>query len=207
MNAYHLIGMLTERQEGVLNFIRSYQIAQSVPPSTRNIARKFGLSQPTVTGHLRSLARKNRIDKLADGKWGFRAPLSEQRSSFEFTIYGSIPAGIPSIQEQEVEGTVFIDPSVFGVRSKAIWFLRVCGDSMANAGILDGDLVVLERKEPHPGDIVAALLDGNENTLKRFIKENGRTYLRSENPRFRDITPITGLDCQGVVVGLIRPKV
>ena len=200
--------MLTERQEEILEFVRDYQSEQSVPPATREIARHFHVSQPTVTGHLQALARKGRLEKLADGKWGFKGG-AVQSHLFEAPVYGSIPAGLPAMQEQQMEETVRIDPAVFGVkraRPHHFWFLRVTGDSMEGAAIFDGDLVALVRREPRPGEIIAALVDGTTTTLKRLIRERGRMLLRAENPRYADIVPQQRLESQGVVVGVIRRK-
>jgi repressor LexA len=197
--------MLTERQEEILDFVRGFQRAQSVPPSTREIARQLRVSQPTVMGHLRALAKKGQLDKLADGKWGLRSA-AVQGHLFEAPVYGAIPAGLPAMQEQEPEETVSIDPSVFGVRRARphhFWFLRVTGDSMNGAKIFDGDLVALERRDSRPGDIIAALVDETSTTLKRVVRERGQTLLRAENPNYSDIMP-QRLESQGVVVGVLR---
>ncbi len=199
--------MLTERQEAVLDFVREYQTAQSVPPSTREVARKFGCSQQGAAKHLQALARKGQLEKLADGKWGFKGG-AVQTHLFEAPVYGAIPAGLPAMRGQEVEETVKIDPAIFGIRKTRphyFWFLRVTGDSMEGANIFDGDLVALARKEPRPGDIIAALVDETTTTLKRFVKERGRPILRAANPRYADIVP-ERLESQGVVVGVIRRK-
>ena len=86
-------------------------------------------------------------------------------------MYGAIPAGLPAMQEQEPEETIAVAPAVFGVRQPRpgahFWFLRVTGDSMNGANIFDGDLVALVRREPRPGDIIAALVDETTTTLKR----------------------------------------
>lgn len=199
--------MLTERQEVILDFVREYQRAQGVAPSTREVARQFECSQPTALKHLQALARKTHLDKLADGRWGLKAS-QVQAHLFEAPVYGAIPAGLPAMQEQTPEDTVTIDPAVFGVRNPRphhFWFLRVLGDSMIGAKIFDGDLVALVRRDPRPGDIIAALVDETTTTLKRMVRERGRTLLRAENPRYSDIVP-QRLESQGVVVGVIRRK-
>jgi repressor LexA len=198
--------MLTERQEEILEFIRHFQQEHALPPSTRDIQRHFGFSsQTTVMGHLQALAAKGHLGKLADRKWGLRAS-EVQGQLFALPVYGAIPAGLPAMQEQTVEETIQVDPAIFGIRRPKphqYWALRVTGDSMIDAHILDGDLVVLERREPHPGDIVAALVDDTTTTLKRLVRTGGRPVLRAENKRYKDIVPET-LEAQGVVVGVIR---
>ncbi|MDB6094460.1 MAG: heme-binding protein [Verrucomicrobia bacterium] len=199
--------MLTERQEEVLDFVNEYQRTHGVAPSTREIARTFDCSQPTVLKHLQSLARKNQLDKMADGKWGFKAN-QVQGHLFTAPVYGAIPAGLPAMQEQDPEENITIDPALFGVRNPRkgqFWFLRVTGESMIGANILDGDLVALVRRDPRPGEIIAALVDETTTTLKTFVKERGRTILRAANARFPDLFP-SRLESQGVVVGVIRRK-
>jgi repressor LexA len=200
--------MLTERQDQILDFVKTHQRTHGVPPSTRQIGRQLEASQATVMGHLRALAKKSQLEKLADGKWGLKAA-GVQTHLFEAPIYGSIPAGLPAMQEQTPDETITVDPSLFGVRRARpdhFWFLRVRGDSMIDAHILDGDLVALERREPRPGDIIAALVDDTETTLKRLVRESGRLILRAANARYADIIPTRGLESQGVVVGLIRRR-
>jgi repressor LexA len=198
--------MLTERQDQILDFVKTHQRTHGVPPSTRQIGRQLEASQATVMGHLRALAKKSQLEKLADGKWGLKA-VGVQTHLFEAPIYGSIPAGLPAMQEQTPDETISVDPSLFGVRRARpdhFWFLRVRGDSMIDAHILDGDLVALERREPRSGDIIAALVDDTETTLKRLVREGGRLILRAANASYADIIPTRGLESQGVVVGLIR---
>ena len=200
--------MLTERQDQILDFVKTHQRTHGVPPSTRQIGRQLEASQATVMGHLRALAKKSQLEKLADGKWGLKAA-GVQTHLFEAPIYGSIPAGLPAMQEQTPDETISVDPSLFGVRRARpdhFWFLRVRGDSMIDAHILDGDLVALERREPRPGDIIAALVDDTETTLKRLVREGGRLILRAANAGYADIIPTRGLESQGVVVGLIRRR-
>ncbi|MGH7995276.1 MAG: transcriptional repressor LexA [Opitutaceae bacterium] len=205
---------LTERQQEVLDFIRAFQSDEGVPPSTREIQRHFRFaSQTAVMGHLRSLANKGMVEQLAGRSWGLKA--SEVQTHFELNVYGSIPAGLPEAREQEPAERVRIDPAVFGLRMPAlrpsgpgavpaVWGLRVSGDSMIGAHILDGDLAVLARREPRPGDIVAALVDETTTTLKRLVHVRGKPVLRAENPRYRDIVPERRLESQGVLVGLVR---
>jgi repressor LexA len=199
--------MMTERQEQILDFILQFQREKGVPPSSREIQRKFRFgSQSTVIGHLRALANKGQIEQLAGRTWGLKAS-AVQAQLFEISVFGSIPAGLPAMQEQAPEETLAIDPSVFGIRRAGphrVWALRVHGDSMVDAHILDGDLVVLERREPREGDIIAALVDETTTTLKRLIHLRGRAVLRAANKRYQDIVPERQLESQGVLVGLIR---
>jgi repressor LexA len=119
-------------------------------------------------------------------------------------VYGSIAAGFAETTEQQEEDTVSIDATTLGLgRNKGIFALKVRGDSMINAGIHDGDVAILENREPQAGAIVAALIDG-ETTLKRLVHQRGRYYLRAENPKFPDLIPLAELTVQGVLVALVR---
>jgi len=199
---------MTERQEQILDFVRDYQQRESVPPSTREVARQFECSQPTAVQHLQSLARKEKLEKLADGKWGLKST-AVQGHLFSIPIYGTIPAGLPTLEEQRPDETVAINPALFGLtrtRASQLWALHVQGDSMINAGILEGDLAIMIKREPKPGDIIAALVDGTSSTLKRLVQVRGRLVLRAENKRYRDIAP-ERLEAQGVLVGVIRRSI
>ena len=122
-------------------------------------------------------------------------------------IYGEIPAGMSVLAEQSAEGHVSLDTgSVNASKDGRTFALRVRGDSMIDAHILDGDIVILEdRKDAQNGDIVAALIDG-ETTLKRYVMDRGRPYLKAENPQFPDLLPARELRIQGVMVSLVRKQ-
>ncbi len=198
--------MLTERQDAILDFIRQYQRDEQVPPSTRIIQRRFGFkAQSTVRQHLSALARKGHLEQFADGRWGVKAE-GVQGHLFEVPIFGSIPAGLPTAEEQQTGETLAIDPSLFGLRASRAgrcYALRVRGDSMIDAHILDGDLVLCEWREPRVGEVIAALVDGTTATLKRVVRDRGRLVLRAANPRYPDLAPDL-LEAQGVVIGVIR---
>jgi len=200
--------MLTEKQEAILDFIRLYQRAEQVPPSTRIIQTKFGYkSQGTVHQHLIALANKGQLEQFADGRWGVKAA-GVQAHLFEVSVLGDIPAGLPSLAEQQAEETISIDPIAFGIknpRANRFFALRVRGDSMIDSHIVSGDLVLCEWREPRVGEIIAALVDDTTVTLKKLVRERGRVLLRAANARYPDIVP-ERLEAQGVVRGVIRLK-
>jgi repressor LexA len=200
--------MLTEKQQAVLDYIREQQMNTGIPPSVREIQRNFAFKSANAAfSHLRALARKGLVEQLSNRSWGLQAK-EVQTHLFSLPVYGTIPAGLPAMQEQTPDESIGIDPAIFGLRPSARphhwWALRVRGDSMEDAHILEGDLVILERREPKPGDIIAALVDENTTTLKRLVRIRGTSVLRAENKRYRDIVPEHGLESQGVVVGVIR---
>ena len=112
------------------------------------------------------------------------------------------------LTEQTIEGHVSLDTrSVNTSKNGRAFALRVRGDSMIEAHILDGDIVILEdRKDVQNGDIVAALIDG-ETTLKRYVLEHGRPYLKAENPLYPNLVPARELRIQGVMVSLVRKQI
>jgi repressor LexA len=199
--------MLTERQRNVLEFIQSEQREKGVTPSTREIQSHFGLaSQTSVMQYIAVLERKGFINRHARKARALITPVQKVRIT-DIPIYGQIPAGMSTLTEQTIEGHVSLDArSVNASKNGRTFALRVRGDSMIDAHILDGDIVILEdRKDVHNGDIVAALIDG-ETTLKRFVTEHGRPYLKAENPDYPDLIPARELRVQGVMVSLVRKQ-
>ena len=199
--------MLTERQRNVLEFIQSEQREKGVTPSTREIQSHFGLaSQTSVMQYLAVLERKGFINRHARKARALITPVQKVRIT-DIPIYGQIPAGMATLTEQTIEGHIALDArSVNASKNARTFALRVRGDSMIDAHILDGDVVILEdRKDVHSGDIVAALIDG-ETTLKRYVMEHGRPYLKAENPDYPDLIPARELRVQGVMVSLMRKQ-
>ena len=199
--------MLTERQRGVLEFIQTEQREKGITPSTREIQHHFGFaSQTSVMQYLGTLERKGFLDRHARKARALITPLQKVRIT-DIPIYGQIPAGMATLTEQTIEGHVSLDArSVNASKNGRPFALRVRGDSMIDAHILDGDIVILEdRKDVQNGDIVAALIDG-ETTLKRYVMEHGRPYLKAENPLYPNLVPARELRIQGVMVSLMRKQ-
>lgn len=197
--------MLTERQQDVLSFIQIEQREKGITPSTREIQKHFGYaSQTSVMQYLAVLERKGFLDRHARKARALITPVQKVRIA-DIPIYGQIPAGMAGLTEQTIEGHVSLDARMVNAPKNArIFALRVRGDSMIDAHILDGDIVILEdRKEVQNGDIVAALIDG-ETTLKRYVMDHGRPYLKAENPLFPNLVPARELRVQGVMVSLVR---
>ena len=191
---------LTQRQREVLGFVREWRSRKGKMPSTREIQRHFGFaSQTAAVNHLKALERKGFLRRMP----GDLLPVNESRFS-EVPLLGAIPAGLPAYEEERSDGGVAIDLASIGVSDSSRTFaLTVRGDSMTGAHIQEGDVVVLEYREPRDGDVVAALIDG-ETTLKRFVLKEGQPYLKAENAAYPDLLPATELIVQGVVVALTR---
>ncbi|MCC6883962.1 MAG: repressor LexA, partial [Verrucomicrobiales bacterium] len=155
--------MITERQQELLQFLESTQRRTGFMPSTREIQEHFGFaSQTAAVSHLRALERKGLI-RRAPGK--ARALVlettPEREPLIDVPVYGHIPAGFGESAAPVTEGTLSVDARSLGVNPRAKLFgLKVRGESMIGAHILDGDHVILEIKEPRNRDIVAALIDG-----------------------------------------------
>jgi repressor LexA len=199
--------MLTDRQKGILEFIQSEQREKGVTPSTREIQHHFGYaSQTSVMQYLGALERKGFLNRHARKARALITPVQKVRIA-DVPIYGQIPAGMATLTEENIEGHVSLDTSSVNASKNGRTFaLRVQGDSMIDAHILDGDIVILEdRKDVQNGDIVAALIDG-ETTLKRYVMEHGRPYLKAENPLYPNLVPARELRIQGVMISLVRKQ-
>ncbi len=177
-------------------------------PSTREIQEHFRFaSQTAAVNHLKALERKGVVQRMAGKARAVSlASRLNREPVIDIPLYGQIAAGMPETVEQEPEGRLSIDASSLGVRPGVRSFgLRVRGDSMIDAHIVDGDTAILEAREPRNGDIVAALIDG-ETTLKRYLVQKGVPFLRAENSRYPDLMPARELIVQGVLIGLLRGR-
>jgi repressor LexA len=202
---------LTKRQQQILDFIQSHQRAWGGAPSLREMAAHFGFRSMTAAAdHVRALRRKGVLAHHPRRARAHRvvSPWDKwRRPVVDVPLFGAIPAGFADERRQEAKGCLSVDIASLGIRPNARTFaLEVRGDSMLGKHILDGDYVVLEHgKTPRSGDVVAALID-NESTLKTFVVENGKPYLRAENPRYPKLIPAQELVIQGVMVALIRKR-
>jgi repressor LexA len=202
---------LTKRQRQILDFIQRQHRDVGVAPSFQDIAHHFGFrSLTTVADHLRLLRQKGVLDAVPGRARALRvlSPLHAlRRPVADIPLFGSIPAGLAEDRRQEAKGCVSVDIATLGITPTARTFaLEVRGDSMIGKHIVDGDLVVLEHgATPRNGDVVAALID-NESTLKTFVLNRGKPFLRAENPRYPDLIPAQELVIQGVMVALLRKR-
>ena|SRR3989338_6614928 len=200
--------VLTEKQEAVLKFIEEYQMSYGRSPTLREIRENFGVSSDNgVLKHLKALEDKGFIEK-DDTPRGIKLLPSvkeklEAPDVMKLPVLGFIPAGGPIMTDEYIETWMNVGEDL-AKNTNDYFLLRVTGNSMIDAGVFEGDLVVVNaKKQPRNGDIVVALVD-NHNTLKRFIKKNGKVYLKAENKDYKDIYPQNELAVQGVVTALIR---
>lgn len=197
---------LTKRQQEVYDYLKRESRVSGLTPSTREIQNFFGFaSQTAAMNHLRALEKKQVIQRVPGKARAVIFPDELDREEIvDIPIYGNIAAGMGQDVESEKEGCLSIDIRSLGLQHNARTFaLKVRGDSMIDAHICDGDTVILEFREPRKDDIVAALIDG-ETTLKRYVIEDGKPFLRAENEMFPDLIPARELIIQGVLVALLR---
>jgi repressor LexA len=205
---------LTERQRQILDFIRRKRDADSPTPTLREIAAHFRFRSPNAAlAHVQALLAKGFLKHLPGRARALQvinphAPADRPRPRVvSVPIYGAIPAGRPEDATQEEEGCVLIDVDTLGIKPSARTFgLKVHGDSMIGKCIVDGDLALIEHGvQPRSGDVVAALIDG-QVTLKTFVMQRGKPYLRAENLRYPNLIPQEELQIQGVMVALVRKR-
>ena len=200
---------LTDRQREVLEFMQTFTGANGVPPTVREIGGRFHVTPRAAFDHLRALERKGYLRRRSTEGRTSRAltlatPLPKMH---EVPILGRIAAGAPLLAEENRDGSLPLDPSWVGGRGDDVFGLRVRGESMINAHIVEGDLVLVRRQDhAQPGDIVVALVDG-EATVKRFARDAHAVLLRPEHPTMGPIVIREGekdLRILGKVVGLVR---
>jgi repressor LexA len=197
---------LTARQQEVLDFIRRQQQQTGFPPSSREIQAHFGFqSQTAAMNHLRALERKGVINRTPGKARSSVDPNFRLLPGFRpIPVLGEIPAGMPVDASEWSGSKLGVDLAAFGVESRAeVFAVRVRGDSMIGAQIADGDTVILQKRVPKNGELVAALIDG-ESTLKRYLLDHGKPFLKAENPLYPDLLPAAELVIQGVMIGLLR---
>lgn len=199
----------TPKQKEVLDYLEREIARTGEAPSLRRAAADLGVSHAAVARLIRVLEQKGFLRR--DGRYGRRIYLLNRIREAaavqrwrQVPIIGQITAGLPLYAQQQWGGTLVVDHAVF--RGDHLFALRVLGNSMKNAGILDGDLAVCEpRQYAENGEIVAALIGGEEATVKRFFVRKDHIELRPENPDYAPMRYGFGeVLVQGKVVGIQR---
>ena len=209
-------GKLGKRQLAIYDFIRSYSDEHGYPPSVREIGAAVGLASPsTVHMHLKVLEEQGLIKRdskkprtievmgkqAASGQHLAEVTQDVDRDVITLPVVGRVAAGTPILAEQNIEDRLSLPTSVVGDASSFV--LRVRGESMVNAGIFDGDyIVVKEQSDAHDGEIVVALIDDSA-TVKTFYREPGRIRLQPENDTMEPIY-VENPTILGRVTALIR---
>ena len=200
---------LTKRQEEILNYIKEYIVSHGFPPTVREIGKALGVSSPaTIHAHLENLQNKGVIKKdssknratelLEDNEY-----VNASEEVRKVPSLGKITAGKP-IQANEKPDEFFTLPSYLIPKQKEVFTLNVSGTSMINAGILDGDIVIVEKQNTaRNGEIVVAMTEENEVTLKTFYKEKNHIRLQPENDTMEPII-LNNVIILGKAIGLYR---
>lgn len=202
---------LTKKQEETLKFIKKYMVAHGYPPSVREICAGMGLSSPaTAHTHLKELESKGFIRKqnskfrtielLVDNEFEVK---DDKEDVVSVPLLGKISCGNP-IEAIENPNEFFTLPASLIPARESIFTLKCSGDSMINVGIYDKDIVIVKKQNvARNGDIVVAMTDENEVTLKTFYKEDGHIRLQPEND---ELAPIILSNCTilGIAIGLYR---
>ena len=200
---------LTAKQQQVLNYLEHAIRRTGTPPSLRQAALDLGVSHAAVAQTLKMLEEKGYVKR--EGRYSRRIYLlnrARETSALqrwrEAPIIGRITAGLPMYAQEEWDGSIVIDADVF--RGQNIFALHVKGNSMKNAGILDGDLAICEpRQYARNGEIIVALINGEEATVKRFFLHNDHIELRPENTEYSPVRyPFSEVLVQGKVIGIQR---
>ncbi len=191
--------MSNQKKIEVFNYIKE-RLGSGISPSVREIMDYMGFkSTSTAHRYIEALAADGLIEKTGSLNRSLRLPNS---ASVSVPVMGTVTAGQPITAYEDITG--YINFEISGVDPKDLFALRVKGESMINAGILDGDIVIVKSVSyAENGDIVVAFIDGEDATVKRFYKENGHYRLQPENDTMKPII-LDKVDILGKVVGLKR---
>jgi len=197
--------VLTEKQQAILDFVNEYVSENGFPPSVREIGRRFGIYPATVQDHISALERKGYLQKKRFQSRTLSVPASSRRRPDGIPIVGRVAAGLPLLAQENIEDMIQL-PKQWA--PAGAFLLKVQGNSMEGAHILDGDYVLVHPQSTAVnGEIVVALI-GEEATVKRFYTTENGIRLKAENPNFEpmDIERSEGTSFQivGRVMGMLR---
>jgi repressor LexA len=194
---------LTRRQRRVLEFLTSYTKKRGYPPTVREIGKRFGFFWAAARGHLQSLERKGFIKINPTKSRGIEIIGLNPIEGLKVPVAGKIRAGRPILAIEDIDAHILVDKSLFPAEDA--FSLRVTGDSMIEAGILDGDYVVVKPQKGVENAEVGVVLIGDEATVKRVFKDNEKLILKPENrhmkPESYNPDEVTII---GKVIGVIR---
>ncbi len=179
---------LTKRQKEILDFLRNFITNHKYPPTIREIATSFKISVKGAYDHVKAIEKKGyiRCDFNRSRAIEILEESKREEDLVEIPLIGNVAAGIPLFAEENWERILKFPAEEF--RKGTYFALRVKGDSMMNAGILDGDTAIfLQKHTANNGDIIVAMVNEEAVTLKRFFKEKNRIKLKAENPVYPPI--------------------
>lgn len=199
---------ISDRQKQIYQFIKRTVQEKGYPPSVREIGNAVGLqSSSTVHGHLAKLEDKGYIRRDPTKPRAIEIVQTENQSYtpvIQVPVLGKVTAGLPITAVENVDEYFPLPEHFTANHNSEIFLLNVAGDSMIDAGIFDGDRVIVRKQNiAHNGDIIVAMTDEDEATVKRFYKEKGYYRLQPENPALEPIY-LDSVTVLGKVVGLFR---
>jgi len=203
---------LTDRQNEILDFIKEFVSFNGYPPTLREIAKNFNLASTFgIKRHLDALKKKgylsiesfsSRAISITDYKKNFKTNIGD---TVKIPIVGRVAAGYPILAEENIEGSISINSDLMR-NSLEVFGLKVKGDSMKNAGIFEGDIIIVtQQSTANSGEIVVAMID-NETTVKKFYQRNNEIKLIPENEKYLPITinKSNNFSIIGKVLGVFR---
>ena len=194
---------LTDRQKKVIEFLKSYVKEHGYPPTMREIGEYFGFTWPAARGHLIALNKKGMIRINPLKSRGIEIIGLRQKDVVELPVAGRITAGKPVLAIEEIESHIFVDRNLF--KDSDSFVLRIKGDSMVEAGIFDGDYVVVRPQKEITGGEIGVVLIGDEATVKKIaIKKNSITLIPANKTMKPVIYKPDEVSIVGKVIGVIR---
>lgn len=189
---------LTKKQEKVLEFLTSYTKKYGYPPTIREIGEHFGFLWTAARGHLQSLERKGFIKITPARSRGIDIIGLRPTEGLMVPVAGKIRAGRPILATEDIDAHILIDKSLFP--AKDAFSLKVTGDSMIEAGILDGDYVVVKPQKVIENGEIGVFLIGDEATVKRIFKDEKKIVLKPEN---RHMKPESYNPAEVIIIGKV----
>ena len=193
----------TEKQLKIMEFIQQFRAERGISPTLEEIAKHFGVTKITIYEHINQLERKGAIkrEKFRARSIEILSPVEERTSRYSLPLVAHLTEGAPL---ETVDGSENLNLNDIVPLESRCYAIRVRGDALAQDHITDGDYVIVERREEADnGEIVLAILENGEATLKKFYREKNRIRLQSSNGSMKSIYPKTA-EIRGVVIGVLR---
>ncbi|MBI5098552.1 MAG: transcriptional repressor LexA [Nitrospirae bacterium] len=189
---------LTDKQKKILDFLKEYLQKSGYPPTVREIGERFGILWAAARMHLKAIERKGFIKINPARSRGLEIPGLRRSDGIMAPVAGKIRAGKPILAVEEINSHIFIDKTLFPAEDA--FSLKVTGDSMTDAGILDGDFVIVRPQSTIKNGETGVVLIGDEATVKRVFKEKDKITLKPEN---RNMEPATHKSDEVIIIGKV----
>ncbi|RJQ20272.1 MAG: repressor LexA [Nitrospiraceae bacterium] len=194
---------LTVKQKKILDFLREYAQKHGYPPTVREIGERFEILWAAARMHLKAIEKKGFIKINPAKSRGIEIPGLRQPEGLAVPVAGKIRAGKPVLAVEEIGQHIFIDKTLFPAED--VFSLKVTGDSMIDAGILDGDFVIVRPQSTIGNGEIGVVLMEDEATVKKVFREKGKIVLKPENKTMKPVSyNADEVRVQGKVIGVIR---